>query len=141
MPPAISPRIAAFVQALPLKKKMRVLEIGCGPGAAAREVARIIGDGYVLAIDRSQKAIALAIKGSTAEIPAGTLEFRCVAAADFQLLPDEARFDLAFAMRVGALDGRHPQTGRLALARIKAALKPQGRLFIDAGSPLREISL
>ncbi|MER8437086.1 class I SAM-dependent methyltransferase [Mesorhizobium sp. M1312] len=34
---------------------MRVLEIGCGPGAAAREIARRIGDGHVLAIDRSAR--------------------------------------------------------------------------------------
>jgi SAM-dependent methyltransferase len=139
--PAISPRIAAFVQALPLKKGMRVLEIGCGPGVAAREVSRLVGDGYVLALDRSPKAIALAIKGSASEIAAGRLGFRCAAVEDFELPRGEGRFDLAFAMRVGALDGRHPEAGRKALARIKSALKPDGRLFIDGGSPLREVVL
>jgi protein-L-isoaspartate O-methyltransferase len=40
MPNALSPRLAAIVDALPLKPGMRVLEIGCGPGAAARVIAR-----------------------------------------------------------------------------------------------------
>jgi hypothetical protein len=46
-------------------------------------------------------------------------------------------FDMAFAMRGGALDGRHPQACRLALMRIKSALKLNGRFFIDGGNPLR----
>lgn len=137
----VSPRIAGFVQALPLERGFRVLEIGCGPGVAARMVANRVGSGYVLAIDRSEKAIALAIKQSASEIAAGTLGYRRVAAEDFQLPPDEPLFDMAFAMRVGALDGRHPEVGIKALARIKAALKPKGRLFIDGGSPLFEILL
>jgi cyclopropane fatty-acyl-phospholipid synthase-like methyltransferase len=49
----ISPRLAEVVNALPLHKGIRVLEIGCGPGAAAREIANRFEDIYVLAIDRS----------------------------------------------------------------------------------------
>ncbi|RDD69020.1 SAM-dependent methyltransferase, partial [Paracoccus versutus] len=37
MAPRISNRIACFVDALPLVPGHRVLEIGCGPGVAARE--------------------------------------------------------------------------------------------------------
>jgi len=40
-----------------------------------------------------------------------------------------------------ALNGRHPEAGREALARIAAALTPKGRLFIDGGQPLRELPL
>jgi trans-aconitate methyltransferase len=54
----LSPRLISIVNALPLEAAVRVLEIGCGPGAAAREIARRIGDGHVRAIDRSAKAIA-----------------------------------------------------------------------------------
>jgi cyclopropane fatty-acyl-phospholipid synthase-like methyltransferase len=43
----LSPRLAAVVNALPLRPGLRVLEIGCGPGAAARAVATLIGDGHV----------------------------------------------------------------------------------------------
>lgn len=74
----ISPRLAAIVEALPLRSGMRVLEIGCGPGVAARAVARRIGKGHVLAIDRSAKAIAQATAASRTEAASGLLEFRCV---------------------------------------------------------------
>jgi cyclopropane fatty-acyl-phospholipid synthase-like methyltransferase len=57
MAQALSARLAAIVDALPLRSGLRVLEIGCGPGAAAREIAHRIGDGHVLAIDRSAKAM------------------------------------------------------------------------------------
>jgi cyclopropane fatty-acyl-phospholipid synthase-like methyltransferase len=137
----LSPRLAAVVDALPLRPGMRVLEIGCGPGAAARVVAARIGNGHVLAIDRSAKAVAQARENSLAEIEAGRLSVRQIAAEDFELKVGEAPFDLAFAIRVGALDGRHPQAGEKALKRIAAALKPGARLFIDGGDPLREISL
>lgn len=137
----LSTRLLAIVNALPLRDGLRVLEIGCGPGAAAREIARRIGGGHVLAIDRSAKAIAQAQSASADEIASGRLSFRQVAAEDFELAPGEAPFDLALAVRVGTLDGRHPQSGVRARARIRVALVPGGRLLIDGGSPLREVQL
>jgi cyclopropane fatty-acyl-phospholipid synthase-like methyltransferase len=76
---SLSPRLIAIVNALPLKSGMRVLEIGCGPGAIAREIARRTGDGHVLAIDRSATAIAQARAASQPEIAAVRLSFRQVA--------------------------------------------------------------
>lgn len=137
----ISRRLATIVEALPLRPGLRVLEIGCGPGVAARAVLARVGGGHVLAIDRSAKAIAQAIAGSAAELATGRLEFRQIAAEEFVLLKGERPYDLAFAVRVGALDGRHPQAGRIALARIRHALVPGGRLYIDGGDPLTEIAL
>jgi SAM-dependent methyltransferase len=131
----VSPRIANYIAALPLRPDMLVLEIGCGPGMAAREIARRLTTGRIVAIDRSAKAIAMAISGVAPG--SGRLDFRQVAAEDFVLEAGEARFDLAFAMRVGALDGRHPELERAALARIGAVLKPDGLLFIDSGAPIR----
>ena len=137
----LSPRLLDIVDALPLRPGLRILEVGCGPGAAAREVARRIGDGHVLAIDRSAKAIAQAVAGSRPEIEAGLLSFRQVAAEAFELEAGEAPFDLAFAVRVGALDGRHPEAGRRAVHRLANAMAPGGRLFIDGGDPLKEVPL
>lgn len=136
-----SARLAEIVAALPLRAGMRVLEIGCGPGAAAREVLSRIGDGSVLAIDRSATAIAQAMAASARELAAGRLEFRHIAVEQFTLGAGERPYDLAFAIRVGALDGRHPEQGRAALAQIRKALVPGGRLFIDGGDPLQEIVL
>jgi SAM-dependent methyltransferase len=138
---SLSPRLKAIVDALPLKPGMRVLEIGCGPGSAAREIARRIGDGHVLAIDRSANAIGQARVASRTEIAAGRLSLRKVAIEDFQLDAGEAPYHIALAVRVGALDGRHPELEQIALHRIASALTPRGRLFIDGdgGDPLREI--
>jgi cyclopropane fatty-acyl-phospholipid synthase-like methyltransferase len=133
----VSSRVAGYVHALPLRPGLRVLEIGCGPGVAAREVSRRIGDGKIVAIDRSETAIRLATAGAASEIAAGRLEFRTVAIEDFEREPGEEPFDLAFAMRVGALDGRHPEAGRRAMARLKAALRPEGLLFLDASCAIR----
>lgn len=141
MTDTISPRLAAIVEALPLRPGMRVLEIGCGPGAAARAVLRRIGTGHVLAIDRSPKAIALANTSSAIELASNRLEFRCVSIEDFVLSKGEQPYDLAFAIRVGALDGRHPAKGRIALDRLRQALVKNGRVFVDGGNPLKEVTL
>lgn len=140
MPP-LSPRLAEIVDALPLTSDMRVLEIGCGPGAAARAVAARLDTGHILAIDRSAKAIAQAEASSAGEIASGRMSVRRAAIEDFTPEPDEGPFDLVFAVRVGALDGRHPEAGRKAMERIAAVLVPGGRFFIDGGDPLREMSL
>ena len=137
----LSPRLAAVVEALPLRAGMRVLEIGGAPGAAAKAVAQRIAGGHILVIDRSAKGVALTRQNAAEEIASGLLSVRHVAAEDFELLPDEVPFDLAFAVRVGALDGRHPGAGALARQRIAAALTPYARLFIDGGNPLREVDL
>jgi SAM-dependent methyltransferase len=135
----ISSRLAAIVDALPLRPGLRVLEIGCGPGVAARAVLQRIGTGHVLAIDRSAKAIAQAAAGSASEIASGRLVFRCVAIEDLVLAQGEPRYDLAFAVRVGVLDGRHPERQHLAFGRLRDALVDGGRVFIDGGAPLREL--
>jgi SAM-dependent methyltransferase len=120
---------------------MRVLEIGCGSGVAAREIANRIPNVPILAIDRSRLAIDLATKKSKEEIGSGRLLFRQVAIENFKLEENELPYDLAFGIRVGVLDGRHPEAGELALARIAKALNADGKLFIDVGKPLAEIPL
>lgn len=137
----ISGRLQEIVAALPLKKGIRVLEIGCGSGAAAREISKHIGTGHIVAIDRSAKAITQAIKGSKSQITAGTISFKQIKAEEFELASQEEKFDLAFAIRVGAFDGRHPEIEYEAFSKIAAALKKDGRFFIDGGNPLKEINL
>jgi SAM-dependent methyltransferase len=118
-----SPRLLAVVDALPLEPGLRVLELGCGPGAAAREVARRVGpSGHVLAVDRSARAVEQVRRTCADEIAAGLLTVRRVAAEDLALEAGEAPYDLAFAVRVGAVDGRHPDLADRVHACVAAAL-------------------
>lgn len=125
--------------ALPLGPDSRVLEVGCGPGAAARAIADRLVTGHVLALDRSAAAVAQVLAGSAAQIAAGRLSVRQGAIEDFELQPGEEPYDLVLAVRVGALDGRHPEAGRQALRRVAAATTPDARLLVDGGDPLREL--
>lgn len=141
VPASLSPRLASIVRALPLRPDSRVLEIGCGPGAAARAVAAVLTAGHILAVDRSAAAIAQAEAAAAAEIASGRMSVRRVAAEDLVLRTGEQPYDLVFAVRVGALDGRHPELGRRVLRRLAEATRPGARLFIDGGDPLREIPI
>ena len=90
----LSPRLQAVVDALPLQPGSRVLEIGCGSGAAARAIANRLDTGHILAIDRSAKAIDQARANAADEIASGRLAVRHVAAEEFVLQPDEAPYDI-----------------------------------------------
>lgn len=137
----ISTRLFEIVNALPLREGIRVLEIGCGPGSMAREISRRIGKGHILAIDRSPKAVQKAISGSQTEIESGRLSFRQVPIEKFELEANEKPFVIAISVRVGALDGRHPEIEKQSLTKIAKALTKKGKLFIDGGNPIKEISL
>jgi cyclopropane fatty-acyl-phospholipid synthase-like methyltransferase len=137
----LSRRLADIIDALPLRSEMRILEIGCGPGAMAREMAKRIDKGHVLGIDRSATAIRQAISSSQAEIQMKTLLFRQVSIEVFELEAGERPFDMAIAIRVGALDGRHPEIEKQSLINIAKALTKNGKLFVDGGNPVKEIAL
>ena len=138
----LSARLLAVVNALPLRPGLRVLEIGGAPGAAAREVAHRVGPtGHVLVLDRSRAGIRLTEQNCESLVDAGVLSTLCAPVEDFALGPDVEPFDIAFACRVGALDGRHPRLYRAAVANITRALKPGGTLYLDTGNPVARIEL
>ena len=142
MAAALSTRLLGVVDALPLRPGLRVLEVGGAPGAAAREVAGRVGDtGHVLVLDRSATGIELTRQNCAAELRRGVLSTLCAPVEDFELPRGTAPFDLAFACRVGALDGRHPRLYEAALRQLRAALVPGAPLFVDTGDPLRRIDL
>jgi SAM-dependent methyltransferase len=136
----ISNRLDEILAALPLKEGLRILEIGCGTGVVAREIARRLDDVYILGLDRSAKAIAQCMLGSGPEMAMGKVQFQQAAIESFEFAGKEL-FDFAFAIRVGALDGRHPDLEQKACSNIAKALKKNGQLFIDGGNPLKEIDL
>ncbi len=141
MPSKISRRLSEIIDALPLQNGYRILEIGCGSGVAAREISNRFENIYLLGIDRSIKAIEQSKNSCKSEIQSGKLNFIQSAIEDFKLPETEHLFDIAFAVRVGALDGRHPQLEKRALEKISKCLKKTGKLFIDGGNPLKEIRL
>ena len=140
-PIRLSPRLSEIVDALPIRPGMRVLEIGGAPGIAARAIVERIPEVHVLVIDRSEKGVAQMERLAAAEIAAGRMSVRCIPAEEFELAPGEAPYDLAFAIRVGALDGRHPRAGEQVRDRMSAALLKGGKLLVDGGDPLREFAL
>jgi ubiquinone/menaquinone biosynthesis C-methylase UbiE len=75
-PRNLSPRLQGVVEALPLRPDSRVLEIGCGPAAAARAVAARLTTGHILAIDRSAAAISQARAAAHDEIASGRMSVR-----------------------------------------------------------------
>ena len=46
---------AAFVRFAGVAAGMRVLDVGCGPGALAGELARVVGASHVSAVDPSEE--------------------------------------------------------------------------------------
>lgn len=137
----LSIRLQACIDGLPLRSDMRVLEIGCGPGAAARAVAARVKEGFVLGIDRSAKSIALAQRNWSEIGRLSNIAFLKADIEEFEWPLGEQPFDLVFALRVGVLDGRHPEKQQLALQRIALALKKGGRLFIDQNDILKEVPI
>ena len=69
------------------------------------------------------------------------MSVRQVAVEDLTLGVGEVPYDIVFAVRVGALDGRHPKARQRALRRIALASTEDARLFIDGGNPLRELAI
>lgn len=65
----------------------------------------------------------------------------CAPVEDFSLPVDTTLSDLAFACRVGALDGRRPQLYTRAMRNLAAAVVPGGILYVDTGEPLTAIPL
>lgn len=142
MPDSLSPRLRAVVDALPLRPGLRVLEIGGAPGSAARAIAeRVAPDGHILVLDRSQAGIERTRRVCADEIDAARMSTLCAPVENFRLPAGDPGYDLAFACRVGALDGRHPQLTAGALGCLRAALRAGGQLFLDTGEPMRCVDL
>ncbi len=122
-------RVRAAVDVVAAGPDTRVLEIGCGPGAAAELICpRLTGRGWMLAADRSDVAVRRTAERNAAHVEAGRLEVRC-APLDALCLPDGG-FDVAFTLNVNLFWTRDPSP---ELAVLRRALAPGGVLHLLYG--------
>ncbi|MCO1654000.1 class I SAM-dependent methyltransferase [Pseudonocardia humida] len=110
----------------------RILEIGPGPGVAAALVCERLGDGRLLAVDRSAVAVRRTAQRNAEHVAAGRLEVRQAALHELDLPTGE--LDAAFSIDVNLF-----WTGPAAteLGMLAAALRPGGALHVcyGAGGP------
>jgi ubiquinone/menaquinone biosynthesis C-methylase UbiE len=109
----------ATLEALELRPGERVIDIGCGPGYLAAEMAAAVGsDGFVRGVDPSPHMLAIAARrGASVELAQG----------DALSLPaDEASFDAAVSTQVY----EYVPDIAAALAEARRVLRPGGRLVV-----------
>jgi SAM-dependent methyltransferase len=99
----------------------RALDIGCGFGDTAQQLAALVGaDGSVLGVDAAARFIETA-REEAAQAGVGNARFEVV---DVEAHTFDERFDLAFS-RMGTMFFANPVA---ALRNVRAALVPGGRL-------------
>ncbi len=70
-PPAASDRLAFVAGAVAAAPGERVLEVGCGHGVLVTALAAAVGQGSVVAVDRSPRMAAAAVRRNAAAVEAG----------------------------------------------------------------------
>jgi SAM-dependent methyltransferase len=127
-------RIGWAVELLDVAPRDRILELGCGPGVAARLVCDRLdgldGDGRLTAIDRSAVAVQRARERNAEHVTAGRLVVEQVELAKLEGEPD--RFDKAFAVNVNVF-WTSPADAECAV--LTRALRPGGTLLLVYAGP------
>ena len=114
----------AAIAALAIRPGDCVLDLGCGPGAAIREIARRATDGTVYGVDQSQVMLDQAGRLNRAAVASGRVVLR---RAGFEQLPfPDASIDKALAVNVAYFWA----DADAILAEIDRVLRPGGRLAI-----------
>ncbi|TCK27136.1 class I SAM-dependent methyltransferase [Pseudonocardia endophytica] len=120
-------RVRGAVDVVAAGPDTRVLEIGCGPGAAASLICpALTGSGWMIAADRSETAVALTIERNTEHVASGRLDVRRGELADLDVPP----VDVAFTLNVNLFWTRDPGP---ELAVLRRALAPVGVLHVLYG--------
>jgi ubiquinone/menaquinone biosynthesis C-methylase UbiE len=89
--------VAAAVSAAPGE---RVLEVGCGSGVLVTLLAAAVGDGRIVAVDRSARMVAAAARRNRAAVDAGRVRLVAAPLVDADL--GDERFDAVVASDVRA---------------------------------------
>ncbi len=115
--------VAAVVAAAPGE---RVLEVGCGAGVLVTLLAAAVDPGRVVAVDRSARMAAAAVRRNRAAVEAGRVRVLAAPLVDADL--GEERFDVVVAVDVRAL-WTPPAPEWDVVARV---LAPGGRVVLGS---------
>jgi ubiquinone/menaquinone biosynthesis C-methylase UbiE len=107
----------------------RILEIGCGAGLLVEQIARVLGPGRIIALDRSVAMIRMAAKRNAASVSAGKAKFISLDFSDSKF--EKSGFDKIVAFNVNFF-WKDPKQ---ELEIIKKILKPTGQLYIFYQAP------
>lgn len=119
------------MDALDVRPRDRILEIGCGRGVAAALICERLTTGTLVAIDRSEKAIAAAAERNADAVAQGKAIFATTAMEDVHP-PTLDPFDKVLAVNVNLFWTKPPAR---ELRLIAALLKPAGRLVLCYDPP------
>src|SRR5262245_23494188 len=112
------------VSLLDVRRHDRVLEIGCGPGIAVRDISRLAVEGYVCGLDHSEEMVRQATKRNAVAIRTGRVEVRL---GSVDRLPAFARpFDKVLAVNAIMLVDRSIDR----LEALRRVMRPGGRIAI-----------
>lgn len=129
MAETIPARLNWAVEKLALTGAESVLEIGCGRGVAVSLVCPLLGEGRIVAIDRSATAIEAAVKRNQSWIEAGKAIFQ---KADIETFDHGTQaHDVIFAINVNVF---WLKAGP-ALASVRELLARDGRLVLVYEAP------
>ncbi|MFA9432606.1 class I SAM-dependent methyltransferase [Egicoccus sp. AB-alg2] len=122
---AAAERVVWAVDQLDLVPGMQVLEVAAGHGVAAGLIADRVGDGHVVAVDRSPKMSAACRRRNAEHLAAGRLTVVTCEVADLNL-PGHT-FDRILAVHLPVLQRGDPDAELAALRRHVAV---DGRLVV-----------
>lgn len=133
VPSKPSPRIEAAIALLDPRPGEYLLEIGCGSGQAIEAALARQPAARIVAIDRSDKAVARARVVNATTIATGNVE---VLSGDIeQASVSPGMFDRVFALRVNSFWTRPG----VALPHVAASLRPDGALWIVYDGPSAKV--
>src|SRR5829696_1189561 len=114
------------VSLLGVRPDDRVLEIGCGPGLAIRELSRIAHAGYVCGIDHSEVMLRQAARRNADGLRRGILDLR-LGSVD-ELPAFDAPFDKILAVNTMLFWSERDSVARLA--ELRRLLRPGGLIAV-----------
>ncbi|MCP2321651.1 cyclopropane fatty-acyl-phospholipid synthase-like methyltransferase [Hamadaea flava] len=127
---AIPERVRWTVDTMGVRPGDRLLEIGCGRGAAVSLVCDRLRSGQITAIDRSLTMVKYAEQRNAEHVAAGRAAFQTAPLDAADLL--RRRFDKVFAVNVNLFWVRSSASD---LDIIRRLLKPSGAMFLTYEPP------